>query len=253
MMWSRTAFRMSFLGKMLASVGIGAARVDTQLEQDTVRLGEQLRGRVVIEGGKTAQRVEYVALHVMTRVKHDEHYQNEAALEFRLGGPIEVGSGSRQELPFDITVPYHAPLTMPGTDLWLETGASVSGMDPTDQDRLVIRPNAPVEALLSGADRLGLRLRRSDMQRAHGWGHGLVQELEFHPPHGLGTSEVEMILLPQADRVEVILEVDRRARGVASLFTSEFETRSRWLVTPELIRRGPDAIAQELAERIRNT
>ncbi|WP_245588565.1 sporulation protein [Deinococcus pimensis] len=238
---------------MLASVGIGAARVDTRLDRTEVRLGENLRGHVLIEGGNVAQTIEYVALHVMTRVKHDEHHDNESALEFRLGGPVDVRPGERVELPFDVTVPYHAPLSLPGTDVWLHTGASVSGVDPTDQDRLVILPNAPVEALLRGAERLGLRLRRSEVERAHGWGRGLVQELEFHPPYGFGVTEVEMVLFPGRDHVEVILEVDRRARGVASLFVGEFESRSRWHVTPDLIARGPDAVAQELARRIRRT
>jgi len=242
---------MTFLNRMLATIGIGAAKVDTQLDTATVRLGDPLTGRVVIRAGNVAQTIEYINLYLMTRVKHDDNYVNQEAARFTVSGRIDLTPGETREVPFSTPLPFDVPLSLNGTTLWLQTGAAISAAaDPSDQDHIQILPNAPVEALLRGADRAGLRFHRAEVERTHG--HGVRQELSFRAPHGMGLNEVEMILFPSHDAVDVILEVDRKARGIASLFVSEFETRARWHVTRDLIARGPDAIAQELTQRIRS-
>lgn len=41
---------MSFFNKMLASIGIGGAKVDTKLEKSAYTAGETIRGQVEIYG-----------------------------------------------------------------------------------------------------------------------------------------------------------------------------------------------------------
>lgn len=48
--------RMSFFGRMLASVGIGSAKVDTVLEKVTYMPGEVVRGAVRIQGALSSSK-----------------------------------------------------------------------------------------------------------------------------------------------------------------------------------------------------
>ena len=53
---------MSFFNKVLASVGIGSAKVDTKLETDVSTPGRQIKGVVEIQGGSTQQQINDVYL-----------------------------------------------------------------------------------------------------------------------------------------------------------------------------------------------
>ncbi len=53
---------MSIFNKMLASVGIGSATVDTKLEKSRYTAGEIIRGNVEVTGGNTAQDVDCIYL-----------------------------------------------------------------------------------------------------------------------------------------------------------------------------------------------
>ena len=55
------------LNKMLSSIGIGAAKVDTQLYQTSYTVGEELAGKIVIKGGKTEQQIDRLYLSLSTR------------------------------------------------------------------------------------------------------------------------------------------------------------------------------------------
>jgi len=57
---------MSFFNKVLASVGIGAATVDTILEKEEVMFGEEIKGIVNIRGGNTEQRIDDIYLTINT-------------------------------------------------------------------------------------------------------------------------------------------------------------------------------------------
>lgn len=41
---------MSFFNKMLASVGIGSAQIDTKLEKDRLKPGEMISGSIEVRG-----------------------------------------------------------------------------------------------------------------------------------------------------------------------------------------------------------
>ena len=57
---------MSLFKKVLASVGIGGAKVDTKLERDTLAPGDIGRGIVEIMGGNLEQSIESIYLSLNT-------------------------------------------------------------------------------------------------------------------------------------------------------------------------------------------
>ncbi len=62
---------MSIFKKLLASVGIGAAKVDTRLYDELVIPGEMLNGEVYITGGDVSQEIDDIYLSVATQYKRE--------------------------------------------------------------------------------------------------------------------------------------------------------------------------------------
>ncbi|MEF2277764.1 sporulation protein [Deinococcus sp. YIM 134068] len=241
---------MGFLKKMMAAVGVGGARVDARVDQSAVRVGEDLTGTVIVQGGSVEQRVERLNMGLATRYRKDDQYVTHTLFTRPVLGGFDLRPGETRELPFRFTIPQGTPLTLPGTSVWLVTDADIAGAaDPGDTDHLQILPSRDMETLINAADRLGFRLSASEVEYHHG---RIVQELSFKPPYGqYQLSELEMMIFPATGGLDVILEVDRRATGLASLFTSEFEQKGRWHVPDGLLAQGPDAVARELQTRVR--
>ena len=128
--------------------------------------------------------------------------------------------------------------------------ADIAGaVDPGDQDQLQILPSPEAETLIGAAQRLGFQLSGSEVEYHHGQ---IVQELAFRPPYGqYRVAEIEMMMFAQGGGLDVILEVDRRATGMASFFVSEFEQKGRWHLSAQTLAQGQDAVARELEARIR--
>ncbi len=235
---------------MMAAVGVGGARVETQVHHRAVRIGEELTGVVVLQGGSVEQRVERVNMGLATRYRAEDQDVTHTLWTRPVLGSIDLRPGERRELPFRFTVPQGTPLTLPGTAVWLVTDADIAGaFDPGDHDQLQILPSREMEVVLEAAGRLGFRLAGSEVEYHHG---RVVQELSFRPPYGAsGIQELELMLFPAAGGgLDVRLEVDRRARGLASLFVEEFEQQSFWHVPGALLAQGPEAVARELARRV---
>lgn len=241
---------MGFLKKMMAAVGVGAARVDTRLDRAEVRVGEELSGTIHVQGGQVEQQVQRINVGLATRYKHEDSHVNHTLQTEMVVPAFTIRPGETREFPFTLRVEPGTPLSLPGSEVWVFTDADIAGgIDPGDQDPLRVLPSAGMEAVIGAAQRLGFTLMAAETEYAHG---RLVQELSFRPPHGqYKLTELELVMLPASGGLDVILEVDRRATGMASFFTSEFETRARWFLPRELLERGPDAIAPELTARIR--
>jgi sporulation-control protein len=76
---------------------------------------------------------------------------------------------------------------------------------------------------------LGFRLRNADCEQAKGIFRNrlpFIQEFEFVPVRGPfrgKLDELEVVFFPKRQGVEVLMEVDRKARGFASLLAEALE------------------------------
>ena len=66
---------MSVFNKVLASVGIGAATVDTKLESEQVVPGEEIKGIVEIQGGNVEQQINEIYLSINTQYVKESNDQ----------------------------------------------------------------------------------------------------------------------------------------------------------------------------------
>jgi sporulation-control protein len=222
---------MSFFDKVFASVGIGAASVDTKLEKDTYMPGETVQGVVEIKGGKIEQQIDEIYLSLNTtylKESDDRKYNVTATIDrFRLTTPFTIRSNERKEIPFTFQLPYDTPLSIGRSKVWVTTGLDIKGgVDPSDKDYLKVIPNQLMTAVFNAVDNLGFRIREADCEEAPRRLRGrlpFVQEFEFVPTSGLfrgKLDELEVVFLSSGNgTLDLMFQVDRRAKGLSGLFS----------------------------------
>ncbi|AZU63025.1 sporulation protein [Neobacillus mesonae] len=237
---------MTFFNKVFASVGIGAATVDTKLEKETYMPGETVKGIVEIRGGKIDQQIDEIYLSLNTtylRESDDRKYSVNTTIDrFRLTTPFQIGKNERTDIPFTFQLPFDTPLSIGRSKVWVTTDLDIKGgVDPSDKDYIKVVPNSLMTAIFNAIDTLGFRIREADCEEAPRRMRGrlpFVQEFEFVPVSGPfrgRLDELEVVFFPSAHGgLEIMFQVDRKARGLAGLFSEALgtdETNVRLIVT----------------------
>lgn len=229
---------MSIFKKMLASVGIGAAKVDARTEKDSFIPGELVKGEVYISGGDVAQEIDEIYMYVVTH--YEKEYQDKKTkeectlLKYRLSEKILLEPGAKIVLPFSFPLPYQTPLTMGRQPVYLRTGLDIkNALDPGDSDFIEVRPHPLMEKVLDAIQSIGFQLYKVDCEynRHLGRDYPFVQEFEFRPigPLRNRIEELEAIFYLNADGMEVLLEVDKRARGFFGALEEAFNLDERYV------------------------
>ncbi|MFC3039793.1 sporulation protein [Virgibacillus xinjiangensis] len=245
--------------KILASVGIGNAKVDTQLEHTELVPGGPVRGKIIVQGGNTEQHVEKIQLFLMTEVvqeKDGRSYHEDMVLDFFvIGSSFTIGEGDWKEIDFHFTLPIHTPPTMGKTKVWIQTGMDVpNAIDPTDRDFIKISPHPYMEtALLAVTDHLGFGLREVEMEYSRRYRY--IQEFEFLPMNEFrqDLDELEAMFFVKPNGLDIILQIDRRAKGLGGLFAEALEIDEKFVrirFSSAELDKGPAYIADRLRETI---
>lgn len=239
---------MSFFDKMFASVGIGAAKVDTILINDRLIAGDEVSGKVSIQGGKIDQDIDEIYLKVMTsyeREKDDKKIHEECVIgKFRLTEKFTIHANEKKEIPFSFYLPIDTPVSYGRTRVWVETGLDIkNAVDPSDRDYIDVHPSQLMSKFLNAVADLGFRLREVDCEAApYNLKRRLpfVQEFEFVATKGEfrgHLDELEVVFLETSEnRIDVLLQVDRRPRGLGGIFSEMLnldETNLRLTFTTE--------------------
>ena len=248
--------------RLLSSIGIGGATVDTRLEKSELTAGEEVRGVVEIKGGDSEQEVNAIRLAVQTHYKResgDTTVTDTGTIEsFQAAGRINIRRDTQEEIPFSFLLPYDTPLTVGRTSVWVRTALEVSmAMDPSDSDGITVLPSPTQRFVFDSFEKLGFRMREAEneelpyrLRRRLSFG----QEFEFvaHSGEFRGRfDEVELVMFPSAEGVDLVLQVDRRARGLGSFLSEQMGTDESYahLTVPESA--TPSDIRQALAETLR--
>jgi sporulation-control protein len=217
---------MSFFNKVFASLGIGAAKVDTKLEKSSYHAGETMKGVVEIHGGNVEQHIDEIYLTIHTtyiRESDDKKWTDYATIEqIRITESFTIGPNEEKIIPFELQLPIDTPVTYGNTRVWVATGLDIkNAVDPKDQDYIEVKPNRLTDAVLSALTDLGFYLREVECKEAP---HSLrkkypfVQEFELIPVNGPFRGKLDelevMFFHHSTSECEIILEVDRRARGL---------------------------------------
>ncbi|MEK5231766.1 sporulation protein [Lysinibacillus sp. FSL K6-0232] len=225
---------MSFFHKALASIGIGAATVDTRLEKDTYQAGEVMRGEIIVRGGQVAQQVDAIYLSINTtyiRESNDNKHTEVATLQkVKVTEPFTLSAGEEKGFPITLTLPFETPITAGKTQVWIQTGLDIkNAVDPGDKDYIRVLPTTLAGHILDAIRDLGFRLREAECEQAPARFRGyypFVQEFEFVPTgqYRRHLDELEIVFLSQSNHsAEILLQVDRKAKGIGGFFAEALD------------------------------
>lgn len=253
---------MSFFNKMLARVGVGAAKIDTILERTEYYPNEDMNGVVHIQGGNVDQEVGNIYIKVMTEYirEHDEkkeHVQY-AMAQYKVSDEMVVKKGQKLEIPFSFILPSQTPITFDRQKVWLHTGLDIGmSLDPTDHDYITVHPHPYMETVFQAAELLGFHFHSSSVEYLSRSRYGVpfVQEFEFTPGREFSNriTELELVMRLEPHGLQVLVEVDRRGRGLSGLFAQAFDMDERhaWLeLRNSELNRGVEHIADKLENLI---
>ncbi|WNQ08973.1 sporulation protein [Paenibacillus aurantius] len=246
--------------KFLAKIGIGSAEIDTVLEQTHYTPGDEVRGEIRLRGGSVEQQIETIALSVMTeyiKESNDNKYHQRAEIaRIHVTPPFLLQAGEGREIPFSFRLPARTPLTLGRTPVWIRTELEIQGaVDPSDNDRIEVYPSAEMRTVLDGVEEAGFRFRKAECEYTAHLGGGLpfLQEFEFTPTGRFRgrLDEVEIMFVGQDEGgIDLLLQIDRRARGLSSLFAEAFdmdESFVRLRLSSGELAGGPHAVAGTLS------
>lgn len=221
---------LSVFKKVLASVGIGSAKVDTKLEKNQYMLGETVSGKIEIQGGAVEQQIAeiYLTLHTNYKIERDDHtYQKVATINhYLINQSLMIPANENREIPFSFQLPYETPLTYGKSKVWIKTGMDIkNALDPKDEDYIQVVANPLVQNVLTAIQELGFQLREVDCEETPFHFHArstFLQEFEFVPVRGDYRGkfkEVEFVFfVKNENELELVIEMDRKARGLGMLF-----------------------------------
>lgn len=253
---------MSFFKKILTSVGIGGAEINTEISQSRIRVGENITGIVNIRGGSLEQK--FSSLEVELKVEYykevdDSKVRHTATItKIVLDRNISLAPNETRQIPFSFKVPEHSPISMNKRNIWVETELEMPlGLDPEDRDYVDILPSNSMEVILDAViNKLGFRLREVECYEGYlqGSRSGLLQEFEFVPQSAFRgmLDELEITFLPDLQGITLYMQIDKRTRNLGSLFQEMVgldEKRIRLTISNSNLSQGSDYIA----EIIKNT
>lgn len=217
--------------KLLASIGVGNASVDTQINLPELTPGQLIDGQVVVQGGQSEQAIEKIELVLMTQARQDsgDRKQHVAWPLSRLPvcGGFVIDAGETRIFPFQMTLPLETPVNALRTQsgqaplVWVHTDLAIAaGVDSDDRDCLLVLPSAPLRALLDAFARLDWYVYGSDVEvgvaQVGGSAStlGCYQEIELRPHGGSWRiQEIELTCINNGRNLHVLVEVDARFGG----------------------------------------
>ncbi|MFC7165389.1 sporulation protein [Halospeciosus flavus] len=211
--------------KVLASVKIGAATVDTRLDQDTVQPGETLSTQVVVDGGEVDQDIRGIELELETKREHGDVTETYALTSERVAESFTIEEGEQRVFEVDLQIPYETPITTINAKrgrspkVWIDTDLEIDrAIDTDDTDYLSVEPTAPVQAMLDAVENAGNYLKEVTVDNDRisvgdeTANYPVDQEFVFKPQNG-DYKEVEIHFLPRDTATYVLVEFDYRMRS----------------------------------------
>ncbi|MCE7564911.1 sporulation protein [Aliivibrio fischeri] len=211
--------------KLKASLGIGAAKVDTILENPELFQGDKLIGAVHIQGGDIEQKIDAIHIKLNTEIKIENDngvsYQTFTLFHTQAVNPFVIQAGEQKKLPFTIKLPDETPITALNVrnnhcDVWVETVLDIDfALDPTDRDLLIVKPLPVAGAIIQQVEQAGFNMVKADVEKGFlNGGHfkshsGCYQEIEFRSSSFINKKEIELSFILDGSVLHCLAEVDR--------------------------------------------
>ncbi len=214
------------LKKLKASLGLGAAKVDTILDDEFIYQGNKIQGVINIQGGDIDQQIDAIKLKLCTEVKIETESGGVTRDGFVLQNinanePFIIKAEEEKSIPFSIALPDETPITAikPRSNqshVWLETSLDIDfAIDPSDRDYLNIQPLFPIAHAIKVLEREGYTFVKADVEKGYLRGKnfrsksGCYQELEFQSSGFFDRKEIELSFVLDGNVIYCLSEIDR--------------------------------------------
>lgn len=216
---------MGFFDKMLSTVGIGAAKVDTVLNSSLTKPGGLISGVVHVKGGNVDQDISDIDVSLMVDVKVESddltYYEPNLIYKHRVTGSFKIHKGENRQFPFEFNVPLEVPITVLGPyklsniKLYVKTDLDIeNALDKADKDYLEIEPLPTMVNFLNAIVNLGFAFHKADVEKGRlpGSNYHFFEEIEFYGSRSRfpKIKELEVTFLANPNEVNVILEMDKK-------------------------------------------
>jgi len=132
--------------KLLSSIGIGSAKVNTLFFEETIVRGSDVKGEIHIFGGKAEQIISEIYVHIDTEFhKYDEDMTElrditEPILEIKIMDPMTIKPNEEKVIPFTIHLPHYIPTTFREQQIHLQTELNINVFThPVETHDFVVR------------------------------------------------------------------------------------------------------------------
>ncbi len=117
--------------KLLSSIGIGSAKVNTILFDNKIERGKEVKGEVHVFGGKAEQLISEIYIHVDTEFHKDDDDTEfwditEPILEIKITDPIVIKPSEEKVIPFSFILPYYTPITFNEQKIHIQTELDIN-------------------------------------------------------------------------------------------------------------------------------
>ena len=214
------------LKKVLASIGIGGAKVDTIINTDKIVQGGKINGTIQMFGGSVEQEINQISLNLMTKVKQECEdsyvYRSYIIESFFVNSKFVLKPNEKLEKTFEFDLHPETPITAfekwTESKVWLETSLGIDfAYDPTDKDYLSILPGSVAKHILDFMKNQNFKLAKADVEsgylrsRQFKSRSGFYQEIEFVPKGFgfFGVKEIELSIIQDTNQTQVFIELDK--------------------------------------------
>ncbi|MGL5694402.1 MAG: sporulation protein [Peptostreptococcaceae bacterium] len=223
---------MSIFKKVMASaLGVGAAKVDTIVHTNNLMPGQSIQGVCKITGGNIEQYISDIKIGVYTSYKKEiddsEITKIQRIQERTIKIEKNIQPGEIYEVGFNFILYKRVPITKHKSRVWLDTDLGIEkGVDTSDKDYINVEPNEQMQTVFNAISELGFSIREIENEHCPSKlnGYEFVQEFEFVPTSGYFRSrldELELVFVPKQKYTDIVLEVDRKVRGIMSFLSEE--------------------------------
>lgn len=207
--------------KTLASLGVGAATIDTKLEGTQFFPGDTVRGEVFIRGGQAEQQVDDIYLYLVVDISKNDKKISHVLKKYQLSTSFLIAENDNHSVPFEIKLPLETPMSSGAFPVYLKTGLDIKmAKDPSDTDRIEILPTPYVQQVLQQFEDAGFVLYQVHNEYDGQYDPPFFQMLKYKPTgmyHGF-VDELLIYINHNGSEVNMDVEMNRSAKYLRSTF-----------------------------------
>lgn len=219
--------------KILAGLGIDAAKVNLEIDKNRVELGGDIRGELFICGGAVEQQVEEIsiALVLTSQYKHEDQVRQvrKEIGNVKVADRMQIEANAPEiRMPVHFKLPYNIPITAGSTQYHLQTSLDIkNAIDPKDIDEIKVLPNEPLQRVFDALKLLGFRAKSRS-----GDFNGRFQQFEYIPTGFMKgkLDELEICMEAQENKVNIMMQVDKKSRGIFGKLIDDLDLDERHVI-----------------------